>query len=423
MVNVLSRTPTIVKPNARVPYRVYISVNGEGYGHSSRALAVARHFDPRCVLMGSYGYVLERLQRAGYTTVEVGPEVKFFGEDGSFELSKTILKNSTWPLVINRQTKEEVRILKEYGITCVLSDCRAGAVFAASKLGLPSIYMTNQTQFDHFFQRRNYKQLETAGSRVRQARLTEAPKAIQEAILSGAAEPSVEFAVKAVFRDVDEIVIADFPPPDTVCLPMLSRRPQVKKLQHMVGPVTSWRADEVIPYPRPGKGPYVVGTLGGHQYRLPLFQAFLEAAYLLPQVQFEIFSSFQSSNVPHNLRIVDFTDNPECYYKAADLVVTQAGHSTAMELLSLGKPSIVVPDYRQIEQESNAARMVELGVASQITYPDLTGQALANRIKHHLQTRTYEASARHLARLSNQLDGAARVAEIVGNYAMRVLSY
>ncbi len=38
--------------------------------------------------------------------------------------------------------------------------------------------------------------------------------------------------------------------------------------------------------------------------------------------------------------------------KAADLVVTQAGHSTAMELLTLGKPSVIIPDMKQREQEN-----------------------------------------------------------------------
>ncbi len=407
---------------SRSPYRVYISVNGEGYGHSSRALAVARHFDPECVLMGSYGYVLERLQRAGYRTIEVGPEVKFFGEDGSFDISNTIIKNSTWPLTINRQTRDELRILQQFGITCVLSDCRAGSIFAASKLGLPAIYMTNQTQFDHFFQRRNYKQLERVRA-SRSKRFADAPKAIQEAILSGAAEPSVEFAVRQVFEKLDAIVIADFPPPNTVCLPVLSHRPHVKKLQHMVGPVTAWRETDVHPYPRPGVGPYVVGTLGGHQYRLPLFEAMIEVAYRLPHVQFEVFANFPKVTTPPNLRLLEFTENPERYYKAADLVVTQAGHSTAMELLSLGKPSLLVPDYKQIEQECNAARMVELGVSTQITYPELTGEALAARIQHHLQSRTYEANAMRLARLAAQLDGAHRVAQIVHDYASRVIAY
>src|SRR5205807_2126410 len=114
---------------------------------------------------------------------------------------------------------------------------------------------------------------------------------------------------------------------------------------------------------------------------------------------------------------------PERYYKAADLVITQAGHSTIMELLSLGKPSLLVPDYKQIEQECNALRMVELGVGSQLTYPELTGESLASRIQHHLQSRTYEANANRMSRLARQLDGAHRVAQIVHDYASRVIAY
>lgn len=409
-----------LKRSGKAPYRLYISVNGEGYGHSSRALAVANYFDPESVLFGSYGYVLERIKRAGYATVEVGPEVKFFGEDGSFEISRTILKNSTWPLVINKQTREETRIMKEYGINVVLSDCRPAAVFAAGKLGLPCIYMTNQTRFDYFFQRHSRR---TGSAREPARPASETPKALQEAILCAAAEPSVELVAKSVFRQVDEIVIGDFPPPDTICLPILSRKSQVMKRQRMVGPITAWAADEVVPAYRPGYGSYVVGTLGGHQYRLPLFQALIEAARRLPEVQFEIFSSFSSPETPPNVRITEFTDTPERYYKAADLVVTQAGHSTAMELLSLGKQSLLVPDYKQIEQESNARRMVELGASTQLTYPELSGAALAARIQHQLQTRTYELNAVRLGRQAAKLEGARRVAELVTDYALRVTAY
>src|SRR5215471_4327082 len=310
----MSETALVIHKNevrpAKAQQRVYISVNGEGYGHSSRALAVASHFDPKCVLFGSYGYVLERIKRAGYAAVEVEPEVKFFGEDGSFEISQTILKNSTWPLVINRLMREEVRIMKQYGVNCVLSDCRPAAVFAAAKLGLPCVYMTNQTRFDYFFTRNSRR---GRGGHSKSRLDSEAPKALHEAILCAAAEPSVELVARTVFRQVDEVVIADFPPPDTVCLPVLSRKPQIMKLQRMVGPITAWRADEVVPAYRPGYGPYVVGTLGGHQYRLPLFQAMIEAAYRLPEVQFEIFSSFRCQDTPPNVRINDFTDTPERY--------------------------------------------------------------------------------------------------------------
>lgn len=428
MVTASLKSASQVKSQSRYPFRVYISVNGEGYGHSTRALAVARYLDPQCVVLGSYGYVLDRIARAGFESVEIGPEVKFFGEDGSFELSKTILKNADLPLVISKQIRQEEQILKDYGITCVLSDCRAAAVFAATRLGLPCLYMTNQTEFEHFFQRRKYREsngcitvgrVGKGGSR----RLSEAPKAIQEAILSGAAEPGVDLAARAMFREVSEIIVADFPPPDTVCLPILSHKPQVMKLQRLVGPVTLWKAQDVVPQPRPTFGSYVVGTLGGHKYRLPLFNALIEAARLLPDVHFDLISTFKSKHKLKNVRLIEFADTPECYFKASDLIVTQAGHSTAMEIITLGKPAILVPDYKQIEQESNAQRLVELGCATQIVYPELSGATLAARIVHHLKTRSYGFASQRLARLSNQLDGARHVAEIISEYALRVKAY
>jgi len=417
MAKIVHWTPTFAKRRAHKSSRIFICINGEGYGHSSRALAVARHLDPESVIFGTYGYVKKRIDRAGYRTVEVGPEVKFFGEDGKFELSKTILKNASAPLTMGKQFREELKIMKDFKITCVLSDCRAASVFAAAKLGIPCLYMTNQTEFEHFFHRRKAK-------KGQDLPLAETAKGIQDAILGGAAEPPVDFAVRAMFKEISEIIVADFPPPHTVCLPMLSRKPQVMKLQRMVGPVTSWTADEVLSHGRPASGPYVVGTLGGHAYRLPLFNSIVEAAALMPDVHFDIFSSFTpEQNPPPNLRVIEFTENPERYYKAADLVVSQAGHSTAMELLTLGKPSLLVPDYKQIEQESNAQRMVELGVSTQMSYPDLTARSLAERIRHHLQTPSYEVSAYQLARLANEMNGARRVAALVNEYGNRVHAY
>ena len=39
---------------------------------------------------------------------------------------------------------------------------------------------------------------------------------------------------------------------------------------------------------------------------------------------------------------------------AAQLIIAQAGHSTAMEILTLGKPALIIPIKGQIEQENNA---------------------------------------------------------------------
>ena len=91
--------PNLVSSNAisrrQIKHKIYFSVNGEGYGHSSRVLAIARQLNPDEVILGSYGYVLKRLEKTGFQTVEVTPEISFVGKDGSFDIGLTILKNSS----------------------------------------------------------------------------------------------------------------------------------------------------------------------------------------------------------------------------------------------------------------------------------------------------------------------------------------
>ena len=56
-------------------HNIYLSVCGEGYGHSSRDMAIAKELtrESASVLMGSYGYVLERLKQS-FDTVEIEKE-------------------------------------------------------------------------------------------------------------------------------------------------------------------------------------------------------------------------------------------------------------------------------------------------------------------------------------------------------------
>ena len=83
--------------------RVYFSVFGEGYGHSSRALAIAHSLDIEhdLIVMGCHGYALDRIKQAsldrvaqagldpaehpGYITEHIQPEIQFYGKNGSFE--------------------------------------------------------------------------------------------------------------------------------------------------------------------------------------------------------------------------------------------------------------------------------------------------------------------------------------------------
>src|SRR4051812_39652192 len=86
--------------------KIYLSVSSEGYGHSSRALALARQFRPGDILLASYGYALERIRSYEYPSVEVSQEVKFVGSEGHFDVGKTILSNPARALGFNQIVQE-----------------------------------------------------------------------------------------------------------------------------------------------------------------------------------------------------------------------------------------------------------------------------------------------------------------------------
>lgn len=380
--------------------KVYFSVSSEGYGHSSRALAIARHFRPSEILLASYSYALERIRSYEYPSVEVAQEVKFIGSEGHFDVGKTILSNPARALGLNQIVQEEMDIIKRHGVTLVVADGRIAPVLAAERLDIPCIVLTNQSAFYPFFER--------------------------DSALVKLFGRSFEWVMKLWLSSAEEILIPDFSPPNTVCLPNLSENYQVKKRTRFVGPLVAWQADEIQPIAKPSAKPLIVASLGGHEYRRPLFDSIIEAARRMDHLDFILISSFQTANAPDNVQIHPFVKEAAPYFKAADLVISQAGHSTAMELLTLGKPSLIVPDSQQIEQENNARRMSELGVSLSMAYRELgdeTQQALRHNIEKLLDSPQFEERNREFAEMAAETQGALKAANHLREFAHRLSAY
>lgn len=410
-------------------HKIYFSINGEGYGHSSRSLAIANQLDPSEVILGSYGYVLKRLESTLYKTVEITPEISFVGKNGNFDIGLTILKNSSWPVAINQLIREEKKIMQNYGVTCVVADSRSAPVFAAHKLGIPCILLTNQTTFAPFFDieisdledsliEKSFKEWLTTGTK---------------AVLTNAASPFILKVIKEWLKACDEIFIPDLPPPYSISLPLLCSEAFVKKKQRFIGPLLPWswkslldlRDRDFLPsiYHNYNFKKKIVCTLGGHRYRKPLFDAIVLLAKKMPDILFLVLSDFKTDvNLP-NLCLLSFVENPAMYYLNADLVITQAGHSTAMELVTLGLPILVVPDTGQIEQESNAKRLCELGIASRLSYKDLNTETLYLQVQYMLNEGAFLAQAKNISKLARSYLAEEDAARIVRDYSTRVQAY
>lgn len=394
----------IGKRHKLVPHlrdKVYFSVSSEGYGHSSRALALARQFKPDELLLASYGYALERIRAHDYPSLEISQEVKFVGSEGHFDVGRTILSNPARALGLNQTIQEEIDIIRRHGISLVVADGRIAPVLAAERLDIPCIVLTNQSAFYPFFER--------------------------DSALVKLFGRSFEWVMKLWLSSAEEILIPDFSPPYTVCLPNLSGNYQVKKRTRFVGPLVAWQAHEVEAIPKPSANrPLVVASLGGHAYRRPLFEAILEVARHMTELDFMIIAAFEAPNIPDNVSVYPFVKEAAPYFKAADLVISQAGHSTAMELLTLGKPSLIVPDSRQIEQENNAARMAELGVSLKIGYDELEGHAqlpLQGKLRQLLETEAFGEHSSEFAAMAAEIHGAKSAAAHLREFAHRLSAY
>lgn len=387
----------LFKKREHLTNKIYFSISSEGYGHSSRTMAISRELDKKKYIVATYGYALERLKAEGIPCHKISQELKFVGHDGAFDVAKTIVQNQGWVMKFNKMVDEEVDIIRRSGASCVVADGRMIPVMAAEKLKLPCINITNQSAFYPFFQQDNW--------------------------LVKLLGVSFDSWMRMYLSSTEEILIPDFEPPYTICLPNLSHNRKIMKRTRFVGPLVNFYPDEITPIERDHNKPYVVVSLGGHAYRRPLFDCILGVAKKLPNINFEVFSSFEADEIPENVKVQGMIPSIVSYLKSADLVISQAGHSTAMEILSFGKPSIIVPDLNQIEQENNAKRMAELQLSEVITHKFLTVNRMFDCIQKVMKDEKYKKNAEFFATMSKELNAKKRVADILSEYAMRLHRY
>jgi len=380
-----------------VSHRIYFSICGEGYGHSSRELAIAERVKElgADILMGSYGYVFDRLSK-NFDSIEIKREFEMVGDKGSFDLGATIKKSRKTAIQFSSIIKEEKKAIDKFNATCIVSDGRTAAIFAAFQLGLPCVNVSNQTSLEPFFRDSNFL-----------VRLIGKP---------------VELTMQTATTLAEVTLIPDLLPPDTVCLGSLAKSRHIMKKQCFVGPVVSSEFFESA-HQANMKTPFILILLGGHSFRYPIFENILKIADQFQGLDFLIFTKFKSDHLPPNVKVSEFAPDISSYMKAADLIITQAGHSTAMEILTTGKPALIIPDKGQIEQENNARRMKELGSCETLDYDSLDAVSLSFKIRELLNNKRYREKAALYSKMSKTMNGPQKAAEIIMELSGRMQCY
>ncbi|NET32946.1 MAG: glycosyltransferase [Cyanothece sp. SIO1E1] len=162
--------------------------------------------------------------------------------------------------------------------------------------------------------------------------------------------------------------------------------------------------------------PLVVVTPGGGEDGYGVIEAYLGAIKIhpnppktviisgpeMPALQQRIIQ--QAIQAHPTVQLLEFTDDLMSYLNAADEVVAMGGYNTTCELLTLRKPTILIPRTRPVqEQWIRAQRLAQRGHLQAIHPQQLTPQRLLNALKVALNSPPPPAF---------RLDGLPRIAEL-----------
>jgi uncharacterized protein (TIGR00661 family) len=378
--------------------RIMIFMCGEGLGHTSRCLALGKELlaAGHEIEFGAYGYSKDLVEKTGYRAQEIPSEIKLVGKAGGLDMAGSIeatLKNAQLlggPKVL--------KLVRDFKPDVVVSDSYYLSILAAMVLKIPVYLITNQSNMEEFFKNR--------GVPIR---------------LLG--ELTKKF-YKEVFEKTDKIIIPDYPLPYTVCRKNLNFAPKLREKLFYSGPLVRKKYEEVDQTSL--EKPHVVSLIGGLGYREPIFWKMLTTAALDSGINYTLISGpnldpSKFMEIPKNVQLLKFIDDPFPYIRSSDVVIAPGGHSTIMEALSFGIPILSFPDEGHSEQENNAAVIEEEGYGRILSY-STPPEVILECIREVLEDEKYRNKVERLKRLAAELDGPKAIRELLEKEAGKKVS-
>lgn len=365
--------------------KILLFMCGEGLGHTSRCLALGEEFltAGHEVYFGAYGYSKKLVEKTGYQAYEIPPEIKLAGESGIFDIKKSI--KETLKSISLSGFRNLRRLIEKLKPDIVLSDGYYTGILAAQTKKTPVYFIGHQFNMVEFFQKQD--------------------------LLVTVAGKLVKSFYNYIFKNVDGIIVPDFPLPYSVNRKNFNFKKNINNTIFFSGPLIRYKCSEVES--KTFQHPNVLSTIGAFGYRATIFISVLEAAKLDHSIYYTFISGpgidpEQFSKIPENVQFTGFTENPFPYYKGSDLVITAGGHGTILESLSFGLPVLSFPDEKHIEQENNAIVLEEEGYGKRMSYLAEPETILAC-IREILEKEEYYKKTRRLRELAEELDGPAIV--------------
>ena len=384
---------------------IYFSPCGLGLGHVGRCYPIAKELEKMGAktIFSTYLEGLKFLKAENAPVFEAPPVAAQVKPDGTIDFARTAANPGPFiaSYLLTRQVIAEMEYMKAFKPDVVVSDARASPIIAARLLGIPHLCLTNQFQVI-IPRRRRFLRLAKFADMI-----------------------SLTFIGKIWTSGLT--LIPDFPFPYTISLGNLNIPKAYRKKVKLIGPIINIRPEQ-LPSKEElkkklnlGDKPVIFAPISGPVKERAYFTGLLRKFFMDFPEQYQIVMSLGYPNastnpIQHeNLRIYRWMDDQTRfeYLKACDIVISRAGHGTISQSMYYGKPMILIPTPSHTEQENNAKRAAQIGIAKLKEQPKLTKDELLQNVKEVFENGKLRRKAQEIQKNVLKINGLKKAVEII----------
>lgn len=376
--------------------RVLLIPCGIGMGHTSRAVALAGNIirNGGEVLFASYGSGFQMLNSYSNFEVVKLPEIKFYGSSGELNLKYTAKKSIDAPFIFLKSIYHESRIIKDFNPDVVVSDSHYSVPITCKVMGIPCVLVSNDLYPDFKEVYQNDRTMEYL-------------------------ENGLQRFIKDVSKLCQSIIIPDVK--NSWDIP-----PQIRDRVNYSGPILKMNTNNMDSkaelrrrFGFETSEKIVMVTVGGSQFGSKLLNLVCKSAPDLncdrlilvtgPQIKLDHVES--SSRIIVKKYLEDMME----WMKLSDLLVSLAGHTTCMELASLGIPSLLIPIENHPEQLKNALKMKKYGIAHVENMENLNSKNITNYINKALDDPDLKEGSANTQKIFSRYNGTENASKIISD--------
>jgi UDP-N-acetylglucosamine--N-acetylmuramyl-(pentapeptide) pyrophosphoryl-undecaprenol N-acetylglucosamine transferase len=323
--------------------KVLIVPCGIGMGHTSRCVTIARKLQEKGVevAFASYGSGYETLKEHYDYKLFKLPDIKFYGVECELDIKYTAKKSIHVPFVFLKSIYKEFRMIKNFKPDIILADSHFSIPITAKLLGITCIMIQNELtlNFSELYpEEKSMEYLETGLKKF-----VEDVCNLSKVIMIPDIPLSTEIPAKLKNKVVHTGPLLRNDPSEMI---------NKKDLRYEMG----FKESDKI----------VLVTVGGSKFGIKLLKLICEASAHVNADKLIIVSGPQINDnfIQKSNKIIKkkFLDNMMEWMKISDVIVTLAGHTTTMEIMTLGIPNLTIPIENHPEQLKNSLNIEKYGI-------------------------------------------------------------